>query len=45
VLDAKGDEDEPDGGVRNQVAGSASNRASNRREDTGSAADAREPQA
>ncbi|HEY7071547.1 MAG TPA: tyrosine-type recombinase/integrase, partial [Acidimicrobiales bacterium] len=42
VLDAQG-ADEPAGGVRNQVAGPASNRASNRREDTGSAPDAGEP--
>ena len=43
VLDAQGDEDPPAGGVRNQVAGSASNRASNRREDSGSASDGGEP--
>ncbi|MGH9288158.1 MAG: hypothetical protein ACRD0V_07710 [Acidimicrobiales bacterium] len=43
VLDAQGDEDEPVGGVRNQVARPASNHASNRREDTGSAADGDEP--
>jgi integrase len=43
VLDAQGDADQPAGVVRNQVAESASNRASNRREDPGSAADAGGP--
>jgi hypothetical protein len=43
VVDAQGDEDQPAGGVRNQVAGAASNRASNRRDDTGSAAHPDEP--
>ena len=43
VLDAQGDDDKPGGRVRNQAAGSTSNGASNRREDTGSAPDAREP--
>jgi integrase len=43
VLDPQGDDDQAAGGVRNQGAGPASNRASNRRENGGSAADADEP--
>jgi integrase len=43
VLDAQVDDEQPAGGVRNQVAGPASNRASNRPEDSGSAVDGGEP--